>query len=48
MNEIIDDLQKVIDKLESWDDPTMPEFDRERIGKAHYFIEECIEKVEEI
>lgn len=48
MNEITDDLQKIIDKLESWDDPTMFELDRDRIGKSHYFIEGCIEKIENI
>ena len=48
MKEIIEDLKKIITKIESWDDPTGPELGREQIGKAHYIIEECICKIEEI
>ncbi len=48
MKEIIQDLRRISDKIESWDDPTMPELNRGRFGKVHYCIEECIDEIEEI
>lgn len=48
MQEIIDDLNKILRKIESWDDPTADDLDREPLGKARFFVEECIDKVFEI
>ena len=48
MKEIIKDLHKIMRKIEKMDDPTASELAREPIGKAHYFVEECIAKIEEL
>lgn len=48
MQEIIDDLRKILYKIELRDDPTADEVDREPLGRAHYFVEECINNVSEI
>ncbi len=45
MKEIIQDLRRIRDKIESWDDPTMPELDRDHLGKVHHCIEECIDEI---
>jgi len=42
MDTIMDDLNKIMSRIELFDDPTAPESYRELIGDAHYSIEECI------
>lgn len=48
MEEIIKDLRLIRDKVEKMDDPTSSSDYRVMIGDAHYFIEECISKLEEL
>ena len=48
MEGIIEELKNIQDKIEDMDDPTAPELYRRQIGKAHCFLKECIEKIEEI
>jgi hypothetical protein len=48
MEEIINDLKEIRNKIESWDDPTAPKSYRDQLGEAHYIIEECIDKIDEI
>lgn len=48
MDDIIKQLLEVLMKIEAMDDPTGPEKDREITDNAHYYLEECIEKIREI
>ena len=47
MRLIIDDLEKIMSRIEGLDDPTASEKYRELIGDAHFSIEECIKALNE-
>ena len=42
MINIIEDLRKIMHRIEDLDDPTSQESYRDLIGDAHFSIEECI------
>ena len=48
MDKIISDLKQIRDKIEKEDDPAAPSDHRDRMGEAHFFIEECIINIEGI
>lgn len=45
---IISKLKELRDEIEAMDDPTDDEDIRDKIGYAHFHIEECIENIGEI
>lgn len=47
-SEIIKDLERVIQKIEQMDDPTMDEKLRDKIGEAHSVVEDCIYEIDKI
>jgi hypothetical protein len=47
-NEIIEDLQKLLQKIEAMDNPTVEQDERDKVGLAYYFIEKCIIEIKEI
>ena len=47
-DEILEELLQLQQKIELMDDPTDDDNIRKQIGKAHYALEMCINKIEEI